>query len=236
MDGSKLVLAGIIIGLSFASALPFLVNAFQVPVPTYYLNRSVSLTGNTLSAQTPGTQTETYASIPQASSIFFYSQPLAEGQISATSWAVTVYAQGGPGQTDSGSLTAELSIYSMDGTIQNALIGTSTGNVVSTMITRIDVLIQGVTATVKNGDRLGLRLYAENVPGSTASLTVFYDGQGNELLGDESRVKTTATVEESWRQDFEVNPFSLSSINRYWQASSSGGVSQDATQYYAGSH
>jgi hypothetical protein len=124
----------------------------------------------------------------------------------------------------------------MDGTIQNALIGTSTGNVVSTTLTRIDVLIQGVTATVKNGDRLGLRLYAENVLGSTASLTVFYDGQGNELLGDESRVKTTATVEESWRQDFEVNPFSLSSINRYWQASSSGGVSQDATQYYAGSH
>ena len=124
----------------------------------------------------------------------------------------------------------------MDGTIQNALIGSSSGNTITATITKIDVIIQGMTATVKNGDRLTLRLYAENVPGSTASLKVFYDGQGNEVLGDESRVNTSATVEESWRQDFEVSPFSLSSVNRYWQAFGPGGVTQDATQYYTGGH
>lgn len=189
-----------------------------------------------LSAQSPSSQAETSISIPQSFSIFFYTQPLAEGQISGSTWTVTIYAQAVPGQTDTGSLTAELSIYSLDGTIQNALIGSSSGNAVTATTTKIDIPIQGVTATVKNGDRLTLRLYAESVAGSTASLKIFYDGQGNELLGDESRIQTTATVEESWRQDFEANPFSLSSVNRYWQAFGTGSVTQVSIQYYTASH
>src|SRR5207245_10155907 len=114
--------------------------------------------------------------------------------------------------------------------------GSSNGNAVTETTTKLDIPIQGVTATVKNGDRLTLRLYAESVAGSTASLKIFYDGQGNELLGDESRIQTTATVEESWRQDFEANPFSLSSVNRYWQAFGTGSVSQVSIPYYTAKH
>src|SRR2546428_2405632 len=41
------------------------------------------------------------------SSIFFYTQPLAEGQISGSTWTVTIYAQAEPGQTDTGSAWAD---------------------------------------------------------------------------------------------------------------------------------
>src|SRR5207245_10033323 len=176
-DYNRYILSVLIQHLKLSSYLPNCIIHLYANVHNNYLNRSVSLTRNVLSAQSPSSQAQTSISIPQSFSIFFYTQPLAEGQISGSTWTVTIYAQAVPGQTDTGSLTAELSIYSLDGTIQNALIGSSSGNAVTATTTKIDIPIQVVTTTAKNGDRLTLRLYAESVAGSTPSLKLFYDGQ-----------------------------------------------------------
>ncbi|HZD12138.1 MAG TPA: hypothetical protein VE177_01290, partial [Candidatus Binatus sp.] len=167
---------------------------------------------------------------------YFYSQPLAEGQISAAQWTITIYTTADTSPNTVGLLTVDMSLYSIDGTSQSALLGSSIGNSVSTTISRLVITIQGASVPVRNGDRLTLRLHADNAGTGFNSLTIYYDGQGYEGQGDEARVQTSATKEESWRQDYEVNPFSLSSVNRYWQASNPAYVTWDSSQSYTGSH
>src|SRR5215831_4947640 len=96
----RLVLGSLMIFFTLASALATMpVHAFQVPVPTYYLNRGTTLTGQTLSVQSPPTpQSETTIQVPRGASIYFYSQPLAEGQLSASQWTIVLYGQANPAQ------------------------------------------------------------------------------------------------------------------------------------------
>ena len=231
---SKIALGSLLLIGMVASILVAPAAAYQVQVPTYYLNRTTTLTGKLLNPTAPGPQPETSIVIPRGSSAYFYSTSLAEGQISNAEWTVTVYVQADESPDTLGSLTVEISIYSMDGTTQTAVIGTSTGNTVMSSITKVTVTVQGVSAPIRNGDRFTVRLYAENGAPGMNSMTVYFDGQGNELAGDESRVSTLATKEEAWRQDFETNPFSLSSVNRYWQANGPGSITWDSSQSYTG--
>ncbi len=233
----KLVLGSLMILFTLASAFATMpVKAFPVQIPTYYLNRGATLTGETLSTQVPpASQPETSTLVPKGASLYFYSQPQAEGEIPASQWTVTLYAQATTGQSNPSSITVEISIYSIDGTTQDAIIGTSTGNSISTTAGRIVITITGTQVAVRNGDRLTLQVLAETGQQNAPSVILYYDGQGVEPSGDASRIVTSAILEETWRQDFEVNPFALSSVNRFWTTSSSG-VTQDSTQYYTGSH
>lgn len=236
-SGFRLVLGSLMVFFTLASVLSIMpVHAFQTPVPAYYLNRATTLTGETLSVQSPASQSEANLEVPRGASAYFYSQPLAEGQLSASQWTIVLYAQADPAQSNYGSVTVQVSVYSMDGTTQDAIVGSSTGNMVSTTAGKIVTMLTGTTVSVKNGDRLTLQVYAETGLQNAPSITLFYDGHGTEPAGEPSRISTAATLEETWRQDFEVSPFALSSVNRYWQASSGPGVTQDSTQYYTGSH